>query len=129
MTAQDRFADQWATVDQVADALKRLEEDAGALYETTILGQLKKMRAKDPAAFARLRAQVKDAKVLSMAEFDRLTACVDDDAGPANASIFEEVEPWPEPVDGADLLDDVTHALARHVIADKETLRAAALWA
>ncbi|MBN0574116.1 hypothetical protein JTM30_35060, partial [Pseudomonas aeruginosa] len=27
------------------------------------------------------------------------------------------------------LLDDVTHALARHVIADKETLRAAALWA
>ncbi len=64
-----------------------------------------------------------------MAEFDRLTACVDDDAGPANASIFEEVEPWPEPVDGADLLDDVTHALARHVIADKETLRAAALWA
>ncbi|WP_272455517.1 hypothetical protein [Pseudomonas aeruginosa] len=72
MTAQDRFADQWATVDQVADALKRLEEDAGALYETTILGQLKKMRAKDPAAFARLRAQVKDAKVLSMAEFDRL---------------------------------------------------------
>lgn len=48
MTAQDRFADQWATVDQVADALKRLEEDAGALYETTILGQLKKMRAKDP---------------------------------------------------------------------------------
>ena len=67
--------------------------------------------------------------MLSMAEFDRLTACVDDDAGPANASIFEEVEPWPEPVDGADLLDDVTHALARHVIADKETLRAAALWA
>lgn len=129
MAEKDRFADQWATVDQVADALKRLEEDAGALYETAILGQLKKMRAKDPAAFARLRAQVKDAKVLSMAEFDRLTACVDDDAGPANASIFEEVEPWPEPVDGADLLDDVTHALARHVIADKETLRAAALWA
>ncbi|MGU1535848.1 DUF3631 domain-containing protein [Pseudomonas aeruginosa] len=129
MTAQDRFADQWATVDQVADALKRLEVDAGALYETAILGQLKKMRAKDPAAFARLRAQVKDTKVLSMGEFDRLTACVDDDAEPANASIFEEVEPWPEPVDGADLLDDVTHALARHVIADKETLRAAALWA
>ncbi|EIU3225960.1 DUF3631 domain-containing protein [Pseudomonas aeruginosa] len=129
MAEKDRFADQWATVDQVADALKRLEEDAGALYETAILGQLKKMRAKDPAAFARLRAQVKDTKVLSMGEFDRLTACVDDDAEPANASIFEEVEPWPEPVDGADLLDDVTHALARHVIADKETLRAAALWA
>src|SRR5690606_22131847 len=79
--------------------------------------------------FARLRVQVKETKMLSMTEFDRLTALGEADGDAANAGIFAEVEPWPDPVEGADLLDDLTHALARHVVADKETLRAAALWA
>lgn len=113
----------------IQEALRNLSADAGALYAPAILEQLRIMRGKDPAAFARLRVQVKETKVLSMAEFDRLTAASEGEGEAANAGIFAEVEPWPDPVDGADLLDDITHALARHVIADKETLRAAALWA
>lgn len=109
-------------------AILSLEHDAGALYAPDLLEQLRAMRGKDPAAFARLRIQVKETKRLSMVEFDKLTASSNDDSTP-DTGIFAEVEPWPDPVDGADLLDDVTHALARHVIADKETLRAAALWA
>lgn len=108
-------------------AILSLENDAGALYAPAVLEQLRTMRGKDPAAFARLRIQVKETKRLSMVEFDKLTASSNDDTTP-ESGIFSEVEPWPDPVDGADLLDDVTHALARHVIADKETLRAAALW-
>lgn len=111
----------------IQEAIRKLQSDAGALYEPKILEQLKAMRGKDPAAFARLRIQVKETKQLSMVEFDRITASSNDDTAPS-ISIFAEVEPWPAPVDGADLLDDITHALARHVIADKETLRAAALW-
>lgn len=112
----------------IQEAIRNLAHDAGALYAPVILEQLRTMRSKDPAAFARLRLQVKETKALSMADFDRLTASSNDDSQP-DSGIFAEVEPWPEAVDGADLLDDVTHALARHVIADKETLRAAALWA
>lgn len=113
----------------IQEALHNLSSDAGALFEPAILEQLRAMRGRDPAAFARLRLQVKDARMVSMSEFDRLTA-PDGGSQPAdNAGIFIEVEPWAMPVDGADLLDDITHALARHVIADKETLRAAALWA
>ena len=108
-------------------AIRNLEHDAGALYAPAILEQLRDTRSKDPAAFARLRLQVKETKQISMVEFDRLTAGGKDDSTP-EAAIFPEVEAWPSPVDGADLLDDITHALARHVIADKETLRAAALW-
>ncbi|WP_271407644.1 DUF3631 domain-containing protein [Pseudomonas sp. Q1-7] len=111
----------------VQEAIRNLSSDAGALYEPKILEQLKAMRGKDPAAFARLRIQVKETKQLSMVEFDRITASSNDDTAPS-ISIFAEVEPWPALVDGADLLDDITHTLARHVIADKETLRAAALW-
>ncbi|KAF1003823.1 MAG: hypothetical protein GAK36_00184 [Pseudomonas sp.] len=112
----------------IQEAIRNLTHDAGALYAPAILEQLRSMRGKDPAAFARLRAQAKETKQLSMSEFDRLTASSNDDS-PPDSGIFVEVEPWPEEVDGADLLDDITHALARHVIADKETLRAATLWA
>lgn len=113
----------------IQEAVRNLSTDAGALYAPAILEQLRTMRGKDPAAFARLRVQVKETKMLSMTEFDRLTALGETDGDAANAGIFAEVEPWPDPVEGADLLDDLTHALARHVVADKETLRAAALWA
>lgn len=114
--------------DPIQEAIKQLPVNAGALYAPAILQQLKIMRGKDPAAFACLRVQVKEAKVLSMADFDRLTAVSKDEAQ-ASPMIFADVEPWPDAVNGADLLDDITHALARHIIADKETLRAAALWA
>lgn len=112
----------------VQEALHNLSSDAGALYAPAILEQLRAMRGKDPGAFARLRVQVKETKMLSMAEFDRLTATDPDTQGAAHAGIFAEVEPYPDPVEGSDLLDDIAFALARYVIADKETIRAAALW-
>lgn len=113
----------------IQEAVRNLSTDAGALYAPAILEQLRTMRGKDPAAFARLRVQVKETKMLSMTEFDRLTSPGEAECEAANAGIFAEIEPWPDPVEGADLLDDLTHALVRHVVADKETLRAAALWA
>lgn len=49
--------------------------------------------------------------------------------GGSGASIvFDDVEPWPVPVDGAAVLGDAYALLCRYVIADRETLRAAALW-
>lgn len=109
-------------------ALLNLEHDAGALYAPAILELLQNLRSKDPAAFARQRSQVKETKRLSMAEFDKLTISSSSDSSRQGDGVFTEVEPWPDSVDGAVLLDDVTHALARHVIADKETLRTATLW-
>lgn len=43
--------------------------------------------------------------------------------------LFEEITPWPSAVDGAALLSDTYALLSRYVIADRETLRAATLWA
>ncbi len=116
--------------DPVQEAVRNLSRDAGALYEPPVLAALREMRQQRPADFARLRIQVKETRMLAMQEFDRLTAT--DSSSPedeAASRIFPVVSPWPEPVDGATLLDDVVQALERHVIADRETLRAAALWA
>ncbi|MGP5403453.1 DUF3631 domain-containing protein, partial [Pseudomonas helleri] len=107
MTTPDRFADQWATTDKVGDAVKKLGSDAGALYEPGILSLLQKMRKNEPSTFARLRAKVKDTKQVSMAEFDRLTAVSEDEEDAAHNDIFGEIEPWPKPVSGEELLDDI----------------------
>jgi putative DNA primase/helicase len=37
-------------------------------------------------------------------------------------------EPWPKPVDGAELLDDITAAIQRHVVMTEHTARGCALW-
>lgn len=113
----------------VQEAIKRLGSDAGALYEPIILMELKRVRAKEPATWARIRQQVKDTKVLSMVDFDRLTAQDDEEKASAGGGIFPEVESWPSPVAGAELLDDIAGAIRRYVIADAATIQAAALWA
>lgn len=113
----------------IEDAVKRLAKDAGALYEPTVLAELKRIRSKDPAAWARLRQQVKETKALSMVDFDRLTAQDDEEKASVGGGIFAEVSRWPHRVDGAQLLDEISHAIKRHVIADDATIRAAALWA
>lgn len=110
------------------EAIRQLSVDAGALYAPAILEELKRTRDKDPAAWARLRQTVKETKVLSMADFDRLTAPAIEGKPSANDGIFDEVDAWPEMVDGAVLLDDIVSAIGDYVIADKETIRAAALW-
>lgn len=115
--------------DPIQEAIKQLPADAGALYSPALLKRLQQIRQQDPAQFARIRQQAKASKVLSMNEFDRLTAVADEETEGGGLRLFPEVEPWPEPVEGADLLDEISATLKRYVVADKETLNAAALWA
>ncbi|MEL0027748.1 MAG: DUF3631 domain-containing protein, partial [Perlucidibaca sp.] len=42
--------------------------------------------------------------------------------------LFDEVEPWPEPVDGSVLLDELVATIRRFVICERHTADAAALW-
>jgi hypothetical protein len=111
--------------DVVRDALSRLPIDAGALFESVVLETLKGVRQADPAAYARIRAQAKEAKV-SVGQLDRLTT---PDLEEGAADMFPAVEAWPDPVDTAEVLAELTEALHRHVIADSPTITAAALWA
>lgn len=113
----------------VQEAIKRLGVDAGALYEPAMLIELKRIRAKDPSAWARIRQQVKDAKILSMVDFDRLTAQEGDEKTSSGSGIFPEVAQWPKAVNGVELLNDISQAIQRYVIADPATIQASALWA
>jgi putative DNA primase/helicase len=43
-------------------------------------------------------------------------------------SLFELVEPFSEPVNGAELLDDLVGFINRFVVTEKHTTEAAAVW-
>ena len=105
-------------------ALAKLPTDPGAIFERDVLAALVEVRQTDPARYQRVRAAVKAAKA-SVGELDKLTQPKDDGG---KVEVFADVEPWPDPVEGAPLLADVVAILAAHVIADPPTIRAAALW-
>lgn len=124
----DDLAEREATAHPVADridlALRKLDSDPGAIFEREVLADLIEVRQADPARYQRVRAAAKVAKV-SVGELDKLTT-PQDDAG--TVELFPDVEPWPEPVDGAAMLAGVYKIIAAHVIADPPTICAAALW-
>jgi putative DNA primase/helicase len=72
---------------------------------------------KDEATALGVRPGTLDAEVKAM----RKQAAADD-------TPFEEVEPWPEPVDGAALLDQITATVQRFIVCNTETAQAVALW-
>lgn len=49
-------------------------------------------------------------------------------ADPNSRFMLPEVAPWPTPVDGAKLLDELTSTVRRFVVCDQATANAAALW-
>jgi hypothetical protein len=51
------------------------------------------------------------------------------DDKPGHAIEFPAPEPWPEPVDGAELLDEIAKAIGAHVIMAEHSRDACALWA
>lgn len=110
--------------DLIEAAQANLATDPGAMFEPEVLKALRELRSKDPARWQRVRTAAKKAGA-SVAELDKLTT-TKEDAG--NAEVFADVEPWPNPVDGAELIASLCHIIAAHVVADPPTIRAAALW-
>ena len=69
------------TPDPVAEAIAKLKEDAGALFEPDVLALLREVRGSDPARWARYRQAIKAAGAVSMADLDRLTSTSNADVG------------------------------------------------
>lgn len=114
--------------DLITEALARVKDDPGAVFEPGVLALFREVRETNPAHWARIRHAIKEAKTVSLSDFDRLTSSHHETTA-GSAEIFPEVTPWPEPVDGAQLIEELAEAIRRHVIADQPTIHAAALWA
>ena len=64
----------------VEQAIAKLEQDAGAVFEKPILDLLRRVKASDPAAFARYRDEIKKTKRVQIAMLDRLLTGDDNDS-------------------------------------------------
>ncbi len=69
-----------------------------------------------------VRASVVDAAIAQIAGTKGKTS------GKGRAVAFKPSEPWPEPVNGAVLLDDITTQLHKYVVMPRHASAAAALW-
>jgi hypothetical protein len=118
-----------AAPDPINQALGRLKQDPGALFEVDVLESLRQVRKAAPARWARIRQAAKEAKTVSLTDLDRLTSDSANDSTAEDGEIFPEVTLWPGPVDGSELLEGLTAIIRKHVIADPATIHAAALWA
>lgn len=114
--------------DPIADALANIKQDPGAIFEHEVLALLRQVRGSDSARWARIRHAIKEAKTVSLPDLEKLTSPTSE-ATVGNEELFPEVTLWPEPVDGAALLENLASAIRAHVIADPATIHAAALWA
>jgi hypothetical protein len=114
--------------DPVLEAIARLPTDPGAVFEPTILNLLCHVRTSDPARWARYRQAIKDAGVVSMPDLDRFTRNTDGPEAVGLNDLFPEIVPWPEPVNGAVLLNEIAESIRKHVVADPATIHAVALW-
>ncbi|MES2721191.1 MAG: DUF3631 domain-containing protein [Pseudomonadota bacterium] len=116
-----------ADADEVATAVDVQETEADMIARLVGLSELEYCRVRKASAealgitSADLNGLVKDRRKCLAAKAEATT--------PAGSSVvFDEVEPWPMPVDGAVLLDDLVITIRRFVICERHTADASALW-
>jgi hypothetical protein len=128
----DQNHEHHAPQNPIQAAIAKLNEDPGAIFDQYILLAIRQLRTSNPAEFARIRQQVKTSGQVQMTMFDQLTSqkATDEETSDVDRkfNLSKMIEPWHTPVSGAELLEDITEAIRRYIICDKETARATALW-
>ena len=111
--------------------LVEAQSDAGAPFEPERLSRLAEMRRDSPPEWERLRRHLSDTKV-RVAELDKaLFRYADDDDSEylqGQALEWPECAPWPNPVDGALLLDEIARTIRRYVVMPDGMVDGVALW-
>lgn len=92
--------------------------------EKEMLARLAKL---SPLAYDRAREVAADALGVRAATLDKEVAALRKNEKGGN-DIFDEVEPWPEPIDPGALLHDVEKTVRRFIACNHEVSQAAALW-
>ena len=112
----------------VRSILESAHTDPGAPYEPDALAVLVKLRADDPAGWARFRESF-NVTGGTLGILDRVTApAANGDARQGEAVTFDDPVPWGDAVDGAALLDDIKAIVERYADMPAGGAVAATLW-
>ena len=120
----------WPPMDWKDELAERAKSDPGAPFEPDMLARLAELRRDKPDEWQRLRCKLKKAKVMigDLKAAMAATESRDSDGLQGQPLQWDEVEPWPGPVDGAALLDAIAELIRRYVDMPETSADAAALW-
>lgn len=110
-------------------AAKGIQAVAAEFRRTLDEAEIVRLASLKPIEYDRERAKVAEALGVRTATLDALIkAKREDSATEKAASLVTEFDPWPEPVNAAELLRDVRRAIRRFIVCEEATATAAALW-
>lgn len=105
------------------------EVSAPKLSEAETESRVADLARLKPIAYAKQRATAAAQLGVGVAALDSAVKKASKQARTHDDSaMFPPVEPWPDQVDGAALLTNIGEAIRAHVVADRPTIVAAALW-
>ena len=125
-------SDQEKSADPLNDLLERSKDDPGGPFEAEEISLLKSMAGTKPADFERFWARLKSETKVRCGRLEEMLKESSADGGDRVAGrpiTFDEIEPWPDAVYGAELLIEVAVAIRSYVVMDPHPCDAAALWA
>ena len=79
--------------------------------------------------YDRERKKAAEAMGVRPATLDKMVQAAKKEKEAATGLTFDDIEPWPDSVNGADLLSEVAATVRRFIICQPETAHAVALWA
>ena len=123
-------AKQWTPMDWKDELAERAKSDPGAPFEPDMPARLAELRRDNAAEWQRLLRKLREAKVMigDLKAAMAATESRDSDGLQGQPLQWDEVEPWPGPVDGAALLDAIAELIRRYVDMPETSADAAALW-
>ena len=126
----DDGAKQWTPMDWKDELVERAKSDPGAPFEPDMLARLAELRRDNAAEWQRLLRKLREAKVMigDLKAAMAATESRDSDGLQGQPLHWDEVEPWPGPVDGAALLDAIAELIRCYVDMPVTSADAVALW-
>ena len=115
----------------VVALLDAAQTDPGAPFEPAAVAMLSKLRAEGPANWQRARSMLKAIDGVMIGDLDRMTAPAGGENGDGKQGRpieWNDPEPWPEPVAGAALLNEIASFIARYVSLPVELADTVTLW-
>ena len=129
LAKEAKEAPRWGPSGPSADDAKPDKEESEISIEISRLAKLPLIKYEQERKVA-AEALGFRAPVLDRLVQDERARLGDDEASgmQGRAITFAEPEPWPEPVDGAELLDDISKAIGAYVVMPEANRDACALW-
>jgi hypothetical protein len=114
--------------------LARANADPGFPFEPLVIAALNSFARNRAPDFERLRARLKAETKVRLAPLEAAMKVEDAEVGAGDGMAgrpisYDEIKPWEEAVNGADLLSELSGAIGAYVIMDKPQRDAVALWA